>query len=339
MSLMTTVRSAPAAARHVRVLVVVAAAGLFAWTVKAAGVGAVGEGIARLGAGFLIVLLLGGARHLARTIAWRRCMDDPSRLPLGPAFAAWLIGNAFGNITPLGLLISEPSKIVLLGSRIPIRESVSALTIETLCYAGTVLGVLAAGTAALLSSFAVSFVLRLAIAGTLAGAAATFGLAVWIVLGRRPLVSRVVARLADRGVGRGWLDAWPPQIRAIEDTVFTFAGRHPDRIAPVLALEVGYHLAAIGEVWIVVAAITGTPPSLLTAFVLEYVNRAITIVFQFVPMWLGVDEAASALAATVLHLGAAAGVSVALVRKGRVLGWTLAGLALAAAWTRNAADE
>jgi hypothetical protein len=67
---------------------------------------------------------------------------------------------------------------------------------------------------------------------------------------------------------------------------------------------------------------------LVTAFVLEFVNRTITIAFQFVPMWLGVDEAGTGLIATALHLGAAVGVGLALIRKARVMLWTALGLGL-----------
>ncbi len=45
------------------------------------------------------------------------------------------------------------------------------------------------------------------------------------------------------------------------------------------------------EIWVTLALIAGEPIGFITAFVLEVVNRTITIAFQFVPMWLGVDEA------------------------------------------------
>jgi len=51
-------------------------------------------------------------------------------------------------------------------------------------------------------------------------------------------------------------------------------------------------------------------------------------VFQFVPMWLGVDEAGTAAVTSAVHLGSAAGVSLALVRKTRVVTWTVIGFLL-----------
>src|SRR5207302_1138498 len=85
---------------------------------------------------------------------------------------------------------------------------------------------------------------------------------------------------------------------------------------------------AVFEIWLAVALITGAAPTLLTAFVLEYANRAITTIFQFVPLWLGVDEVGTGLMTNALNLGSPAGVSLALARKGRVVVWTTVGMAL-----------
>jgi hypothetical protein len=74
--------------------------------------------------------------------------------------------------------------------------------------------------------------------------------------------------------------------------------------------------------------IAGGSIGFITAFVLEFVNRTITIAFQFVPMWLGVDEAGTGAVATALHLGGAAGIGLALVRKARVAVWTGLGIGL-----------
>jgi hypothetical protein len=60
----------------------------------------------------------------------------------------------------------------------------------------------------------------------------------------------------------------------------------------------------------------------------QSVNRTITIAFQFVPMWLGVDEAGTAAVTNAVHLGSAAGISLALVRKTRIVIWTAIGFLL-----------
>jgi len=58
------------------------------------------------------------------------------------------------------------------------------------------------------------------------------------------------------------------------------------------------------------------------------VNRVITVVFKFVPLRVGVDEAGTAVFTNVLGLGATVGVTLALVRKARVIAWVVVGLVL-----------
>jgi hypothetical protein len=308
---------------RLRLAGVAAAAGgalVFAWSIRAAGTTPVVDGVRRLGAGFIVVLILGGVRHLARATAWRLCLDSPADLTFGSALAAYLAGDAIGNVTPFGLLISEPSKIVLVRRHVTGSTSIPALALENLFYSATVVVMLIAGTAALLLSFPLSSAIRGASIATLGAAMGLAAAAVWIVWTRRAIISRLLDRAGLDG----------SRARDVENRVFDFAGRHRDRLAPIAALEVGYHVAAIGEIWLVLRWIAAAHPSLLIAFVLEYVNRAITVAFQFVPLWLGVDEAGTGGVTAALGLGAAAGVSLALVRKARILVWTGAGFALLA---------
>ena len=74
----------------------------------------------------------------------------------------------------------------------------------------------------------------------------------------------------------------------------------------------------------------GGTVTLLEAFVLETAGRLIVVAFKFVPYRLGVDEAGTALVARALALDPAAGVTLALVRRVRILFWNAAGLMLLA---------
>jgi hypothetical protein len=62
--------------------------------------------------------------------------------------------------------------------------------------------------------------------------------------------------------------------------------------------------------------------------VLESVNRVINVVFKFIPMRVGVDEAGTGMLTKILSLGTASGVTLAIVRKARVIIWTALGIAL-----------
>ena len=69
-------------------------------------------------------------------------------------------------------------------------------------------------------------------------------------------------------------------------------------------------------------------PTLLTAFLLESVSRLITIVFKLIPFVIGVDEAGAQFVTETLAIGAGIGVTLAIIRKGRILFWTAVGLLL-----------
>jgi hypothetical protein len=227
-------------------------------------------------------------------------------------------------------VISEASKIVLIKDRVPPSAAIPALAIENLLYGITVAAMMAAGAAALLSIFAVpppvrsaallSLVITVSVASAIAASVAA----------RKRIISAPLGRLARR---HGWrrIERSIEAVESMEDRVFGFASRDPRRTLKVLALQTSYHVSGVAEIWFVLKVVTGAPPSLVLAFVLESVNRMVMIAFQFVPMWIGVDEAATGLMAGALLLGPAAGVSLAIIRKTRIVLWTLMGFAIMAA--------
>ena len=317
--------------RHLRKASLLAALGgaiVFVWSMQHAGTAAVVDGFRRVGGGIIIVIALGGVRALLRTAAWRLCLDPEERLAFRSMFAAYLVGDAVGNITPFGLLASEPSKIVMVRQQMALPVSVASLAVENLFYSATVFAMLASGTAALLLFFPLPRSLEIASLVVLSVTAVVAVVAVWIVATRQRIVSASIEWLVRHRIAATYLSERLPQVRQAGDRVFDFVSRHPARALPVLLLELSYHAAAVVEIWFAVGLVTGVQPPLVTAFALEAVNRAITILFQFVPLWLGVDEAGTAAVTNVVGLGSATGISLALVRKTRIVVWTLIGFLL-----------
>lgn len=301
---------------------------LFILTLRETGVAPIVDGIRRVGLGFPVILVLSGVRFWLRAAAWSRCTDDPRALPHADAFRAVVAGDALGNLTPLGLLASEPAKAALVRHRLSLMAALAAIAIENLVYTLTVAAMITAGTLALLLTFDVPLPLQWAstvILGTLLVGVGLAGLVVlrgWRVLsaGVSWLDHRAPAALASR-LGK---------FQRLEDQVYTFSARHPGRLGHVLALEAGFHVLAMAEVWVVLALLAGSWPGLLVTFVLEAVNRAITVAFKFVPLRLGVDEAGTELLTRTLGLPAGLGVTMAIVRKARVLVWAAVGVILLA---------
>ena len=88
-----------------------------------------------------------------RTLAWTRCFDTTHTLRFRDAIRAYLIGDALGNVMPLGIVVSEPAKAALVRDRVPLTAAISALAVENLFYMLSVALFIFAGTAAMLATF------------------------------------------------------------------------------------------------------------------------------------------------------------------------------------------
>ena len=285
---------------------------LFAYTLHSAGTTDVLTGIRRVGFGFGIVLLLAGLRMLVRAKAWALCVEPGDRFSLRDALAAFIAGDAIGNVTPLGPVASEGTKALLSRRQIPTTDAFSSVVLENIFYGISVAIMLAVGTLAFLLGFRPTrgvFAMSIAI-GVVAVACVA---AVWWLLRTQP---RLLSRFLPH-----------ESVRTAEDKVFRFAAAHPERIASIITLELLFHVSAVIEIALLLWLLVGNSPRLLLlSLVLETVERVITIAFKFVPLRLGVDQAGSGLMASMLGLTSATGVTIATVRTARNLFWSAVGL-------------
>jgi hypothetical protein len=309
------------------VLTTLAGLALFVWLIWYVGPGEIWAGFRQIGWGLAIIIAIAGARFGVRAAAWQQCLEPPHELRFREAFSAVLSGDALGNITPLGPIVGEPAKAAFVRGRIPIGAALTALAIENVFYTLSVAAMIAAGAIALLLRTDVATALRQA--GELA-IAAVFGLylaTLWTLWRRPAVLSTGVAALA-RLTASSSLRARVAKVRALEDRVYTFASRRRHVLLPIGALELAFHALGVLEVHVTLWLLLGDPPPLMTSFVLETVNRLITVVFKPVPMQVGVNEAGTALVTQVLGLTLQAGITLAVVRKARVLFWIAVGSAL-----------
>lgn len=300
---------------------------LFAWLVWYVGPSAIWQGFRQVGWGLAAIIAIAGARFAVRAEAWRRCLEPPHRLRFRDAFAAVVSGDALGNITPLGPVVGEPAKAAFVRGRIPIGVALTALAIENLLYTLSVAAMIAAGSIALLLRSDVAGPLRSAGELAVAAVALLYLATVWILWTRPAILSRTAAVLA-RWLTSPALQARAEKVRALEHDVYTFGSRRREALAPLAALELAFHALGVIEVHLTLALLLPQAPTLLTSFVLETVNRLITVVFKFVPLQVGVNEAGTAVATQMLGMGLHVGLTLAVVRKARVLFWMIAGTAL-----------
>jgi hypothetical protein len=249
------------------------------------------------------------------------CASDP-RLRFTDAFGAFLGGDAAGNLTPLGVLASEPAKILMTRARIGAVTSTASVAIENAFYTASVCVVLLAGTWLFLQRADVPDGLE-QIAELIIAAIAIAGVvAAWAVRARPAVLSRL-APLITRLAGRA--DAPADAIREVEIRIYSVPQWPIGRMLHVMAWEAAFHVGAVAEVWLVLRLLAGDV-ALVDAFLLESAGRFVTIAFKFVPYRLGVDEAGSEAVAAALGFAPAIGVTLALVRRLRILVLNAVGL-------------
>ncbi len=303
---------------------------LFAYFVKKAGVAEIVEGGKRLGVGFLLVLAISSVRPIVRAVCWTRCFEGETRLRFRDAFTAYLIGDAVGTLVPLGIVVSEPAKAALVRERVPLMTALSALVVENLFYSLSVVLFIFSGAAALLFVFPLPKPLRIASIAALIIIALLILAAGFVIRKEWRFASGVLERLYVRGIGRNLLtETRRERVRSLEDRIYGFYARNRSRFLPILFLEACFHLAGVAEVYVTLSFISDTlAPTFLTAFILESVNRVINVVFKFIPLRVGIDEAGTGLLTKVLQFGTASGVTLAIIRKARIVCWTAVGVAL-----------
>lgn len=305
---------------------------LFAWLIWRVGPAEIWTGFRQIGWNLIWILMLGGLRFVVRAAAWKVCIDPPHRLRFPIAFNAVVCGDALGNATPLGPIVSEPAKIACVRYAVPVAPALTALAIENVFYTLSVAAMIAAGAVAMLAvgtqgGVALPPAFRQLSEITVALIAAVFAVVVWLLWRRPEIIGTLSAsrRVSGSPTER---ESKTDRLRAIEWQVFTFASRRRDALVPVILLELGFHALGVAEKYLTLWLILPSPPSLLTAFIVEAADRFITVAFKFVPFQIGVGEVGTALATQLLGLGAAPGVTISIVRKARMGLWSLAGTAL-----------
>jgi hypothetical protein len=302
---------------------------LFAYFVSRAGVGEIVARIQRLGAGFILILAVSSIRYIVRALAWIRCIEPSYRLPFRTAFAARLMGDALGNIIPfVSVAVSEPSKAVFVKDRVPLMVGLSGLAIENIFYALSVVLFIFTGTATLLLTFSLPKPLRYASIGALIVTLMILPLICLIIRRQTRFLSGAVGYLGDRGVARKFMGKLKPRAQSLEERIYGFYATSRRSFILIFALDMCFHLAGVLEVFITLSFISPIAPTLMQSFILESVNRIISVTFKFIPLRAGVDEGGTGSVSKVLGFAKDVGVTLAIVRKGRDIFWAAIGLLL-----------
>jgi hypothetical protein len=307
--------------RLVWLVALVTGAALLVWQVRATGTAEIARGIRAVGViGMLAIFALAIARFHLRAAAWLALLRES--VPVGRAVQAVIAGDAAGNLTPLGLMISEPAKAAFLRAPGGAMRALAALTAENYFFAISVAIYVLGGTAAMLWTFDLEPGVRAGGIVAIAGMAAFLLVAAWIGWKRPGLASSIAARIPIRRVA-----AFVTRLQDFEKTLYGTVGPATTGVRPVIAAEAAFHVLGFAEIWLTLWLMTGASLP-VEAFVLDAFGRVGNVIFRLVPLQLGVLQVASELVTRAMGLAPGTGVTLSIVRTIRVLTFALVGLAL-----------
>lgn len=302
---------------------------LFGYFIYSVGITDIVAGVVKIGfGGFLFIQFLYFLRMVVRAVAWSLCTPEPYKLDVRHTLPAVIIGEALSSLIPLGILVSGTAKAVAVKKRVPLVVGLSSIATENLFYSFITGLFICLGAFAFLRSFDLAEGWIWTIDALIAIIFLLITAGILMIVRQWHWASNLCNWLYNRNFGTKFLESGRGQVRQFEEFIYGFYRQYPSRFAPVILFQVIYHLIGVAEVWFILSRISAVATSVYTSFLLESISRAITIVFKLIPFLVGVDEAGAQFVSETLALGAGVGVTLAIIRKGRILFWTAVGLIL-----------
>jgi Lysylphosphatidylglycerol synthase TM region len=289
-----------------------------------------------VGWGLGLVIALGGIAHLTKTLAWRLTfLCDIRDVSFARTFGLRLVSEAIGSFGLPGQVLGETARVYLLGSALPVANSISSVTLDRGLYIVT--SALVSVTGILTALF------LLPLPGTWRLYALLFAslLAALLVVTatafrrRRPLLSRAAQAIGRLPWFKNWLDGKQPVIDSAERNLFSFCQEAPKAFWASLILNLVCHGMAIFEVYLLLHFM-GARAGFLGAFVLEALTKLVNAVGAVNPGNFGTYEAGNMILTRLFGIVGTAGLTLGLCRRARSLFWKGIGFLCLIAMSRSA---
>jgi len=308
-----------------RILTTALGTGLFVYLVWRAGPGKLIADVVALRWGVVLIIVLAGCSHLAKTWAWALMLGDgKQKVPFSRLFALRLGAEAMGQLGIVGQTFGDSIRISYLSPEIPAGRGVSSVSLDRGLFfvTGTLATIVGITTAALvlplphaLFRFAGIFVVVLC--GFLLSAAL-------VVQRRWPILSSTTASLGRLSFFRNWVDKNWRLIHSVENMLFDFYHQTPQAFWASFALNLACHVMAVGEVCLIVHFL-GARIGFLSALAIEALTKLVNAVGTLNPGNIGTYEAGNVLIGKMFGLSTAAGLALGLSRRVRALFWAAIG--------------
>lgn len=282
-----------------------------------------------VGFGMALIIALGGISHLIKTWSWRLTFFcDLRKLSFGRAFALRLVSEGIGKLGLAGQVVGETTRISLLGSSVPIADSVSSVTLDRGLYLLTAGIVSIAGLISALLFVSLSQTSRLYLV-CLTSVLLLFVVAVVAAMQRRwPILSRCAGLIARLPWCRLWVAGKQSVIRSAENNLQRFWHEAPRLFWGSMSLNLACHCLAILEIYLVLHFMR-VPVRLVQALTLEGLTKLINVVGMFNPGNVGTYEGGNMILMNLIGANSAIGLTLSLCRRARSLFWSaIAGLCL-----------
>ncbi len=278
-------------------------------------------------AGITVILVLRALVVAADSYSWQLTLPS---VGLGPAWFGrlWnvkLIGEALNKLLPLASMGGEPVKVALLVRRfgVDLRAATTSVVLwQTINSLSLVLFV-ATGFVAMFIAGSLDAAYRTAAAGGLVAFA--LGIALFIVVQRKRITSRLVGPLARRFGPRTL--AFLSAIEDIEGRLEQFYRRNGQRFAVAFLLSLATWVISAIEIHLALAFM-GQPVTWIESLVIAAVTVLVRTALFLVPAGLGTQEGALVLVCSAITGVPEVGLAVAAVLRLRELVWIAVGLAV-----------
>ena len=273
--------------------------------------------VARTGWGLGLILLVYGGCQATRAGALWLCQPLADRVPYRQVLGIRVAAEAVRLLTFTGPVLAEPSKVWLLGRRgLQTQAGIAAIVAELVAHSLIATTLSIPALTYLVTRFEVSPAVRTAVVVLICVMAAYVVVAV-VAIWRRVYLIGAGARLLRRAGLLGFVRD-PGDVRRMEDMLLGVFHERPARLGLMLSFQVAANLLLVLEILVALQAMGfAAPPHY--PLVIEGTLKLVSIVFFFIPAQVGVSEGVYALVFDTLGLPAAAGVSLAFIRRLRTL--------------------
>jgi uncharacterized membrane protein YbhN (UPF0104 family) len=303
--------------RPIRFLLLAFGLGMVALLVWRTGPALVLSMMARVRWAFLFVSAAYAIHIAVRAAAlWRSVLSVPIRYR--DVLRIRVSGEAVEMLTFTGPFLAEPAKGWLLKRQgLPAADAYAAVAAEYLIYTLVSSWLAALALTLLLANGALPPAIRPGVVGVLV-VMVGFNLAFVFAAVAGVGVLAPLARASGAVIGRARAASVAQEVHRVESVLIAFLHAHPIRLAEVIGLEAAGHLLLVLEIWIVMSAL-GYSLSWRDPLLVEGGVKFISVAFSFIPGQVGASEGVYALLLRAIGLPAAAGLTLALVRRVRGL--------------------